>query len=189
MNSIPAKTIVILDRDGVINEYPGDFDYVKSPEAFKMLPGVKKAVKMLNKANFKVCIASNQAGVTKGIYTQEALDKITQKMHHELKEVGAVIDEVNYCIHRDEDNCTCRKPKTGLLEKAAGNNKSQTYFIGDTLRDVITAKNFGCKSILVLSGKIKHITEVKNWEFKPDFIVNNLLEAAELLLKKREELV
>lgn len=179
------QKIVILDRDGVINEYPGDYDYVKSPEAFKMLPGVKKAVKMLNNANFKVCIASNQAGVTKGIYTQEVLDKITRKMHEELKEEGAKIDEVNYCIHRDEDNCSCRKPKTGLLEKAAGNNKSQAYFIGDTLRDVITAKNFGCKSILVLSGKIKNHQETEKWDFKPDFIVKDLLEAAKLLLNQK----
>lgn len=178
------QKLVILDRDGVINQDPGGREYVKSLQEFKFLPRSKEAIKMLKSAGFKVCIASNQAGVSKGLYTIETLNEITEKMQEELSAAGAKIDEIYYCTHKNEDNCDCRKPKTGLLKQVAGGEAGEnTYFIGDTLRDIQTGQNFGCKTILVLSGKIKNKKEINKWEILPGYIAKDLFEAAGAIIK------
>lgn len=177
--------VVVLDRDGVINEYPGDREYVKSWQEFKFLPRAKEAIKMLNDAGFKVCIASNQAGVSKGIYSQKALDDLTARMQQELNLTGARIEEVYYCIHKEEENCGCRKPKIGMLEKAVKDKRAFSYFIGDTQRDIQTGCDFGAKTILVLSGKIKHEDETKDWPKRPDFIAEDLFEAAQAIINNK----
>ena len=177
--------IVFLDRDGVINKYPGDRQYVTSIRKFKFLPRAKKAVALLSKKGFKIFVASNQAGVGKGIYSQKTLDAITAKMLADIKKTGGRIDKVYYCTHPKDAGCSCRKPKPGLLKKAAREFKfglKGTYFIGDTTRDIFTAQAAGAKSILVLTGKEKKSNQ-KNWEAKPDFVFINLLAAAKFLTK------
>jgi len=183
--------IVFLDRDGVINKYPGDFKYVTKLEDFHILPEVGKAIKKLNTAGFEIFIASNQAGVSKGAYTQEILDLITQSMLQELKKDGANIKKVHYCTHKQEDNCLCRKPKTGLIDQAVkllkkeGKtiNFKESYFIGDTERDIVTGNSAGLKTILVLTGK-ERSSELTDWHAKPDFIALDLNEAADFIIKK-----
>lgn len=180
--------IVFLDRDGVINKYPGDFKYVTRLEDFCLLPGVGLAIKKLNDAGFEIFVASNQAGVSKGAYTQETLDLITKTMLNELKKSGANIKKVHYCTHKQEDNCLCRKPKTGLIDQAVkllkeeGKNIdfNKSYFIGDTERDIITGKSAGLKTILVLTGKEKS-SELSGWKVKPDIIALDLSQAVELI--------
>ncbi len=179
--------VVFLDRDGVINRYPGDRFYVTSLKKFKFLPGVKSEIAKLTQAGFKLFIASNQAGVGRGIYALRTLEAITAKMLLEIEKAGGKIDRVYYCIHRKDAGCLCRKPKPGLLKKAAKEFKfslKHSYFIGDTIRDVITAERAGCKSILVLSGKEK-LANQKNWEARPDFIFKNFKASANFLLKQK----
>jgi D-glycero-D-manno-heptose 1,7-bisphosphate phosphatase len=150
---------IFLDRDGVINKYPGDRLYVTSLEKFRFLPGVKKAIALLTRSGFKIFIVSNQAGVGRGIYSQRTLDAITAKMISGIEYVGGKITRVYYCTHRKDAGCSCRKPKPGMLKKAAKEfkfNLNNAYFVGDTTRDIFTAKNAGCKPILVLSGKEKN---------------------------------
>lgn len=181
---------VFLDRDGVINRYPGDADYVKSWSEFNFLPKVKPALKRLNAQGFKIFIISNQAGVSKGIYPQENLDLITNNMLNELKKHNINISGVYYCTHKPDDNCSCRKPKTGLIDIAiAGLKKegqdielSRSYFIGDTVRDVETGKAAGLKTILVLSGKEKAQNQ-DNWQSPPYFTAGDLSEAVDLILQ------
>jgi histidinol-phosphate phosphatase family protein len=178
-----AKPAVFLDRDGVINRYPGDTKYVTCWKEFKFLPNVKKAVALLNTKHYPVFVVSNQAGVSKGTYTQDTLNAITKKMLNAFKKSNAKIKAVYYCIHRNEDNCSCRKPKTGLLKLALKGNSillKRSFFIGDTIRDVNTAKATGCKSILVLSGKEK-LSNRNNWQTQPDFIFKDLYGAAEFI--------
>ena len=180
--------VVFLDRDGVINEYPGDRDYVKNWQEFSFLPGSIEAIKLFNKNGLKVFVVSNQAGVSKGIYSKEALEDITARMLKEVERNGAYIDGVYYCVHRDEDNCNCRKPKVGLLEEAIKILKDKPeacFFIGDSFRDMKAAKAFGCKAILVLSGKEK-IENKDSWEFVPDYVFKNLLEAARYICSHNE---
>ncbi|MFC1674356.1 D-glycero-beta-D-manno-heptose 1,7-bisphosphate 7-phosphatase [Candidatus Omnitrophota bacterium] len=177
---------ILLDRDGVINQYPGDTRYVTSWDEFVFLPGAKEAIAVLHKNNFKVIVVSNQAGVSKGLYTQEALDSITRKMSAAVESAGGTIDAVYYCTHRNEDHCPCRKPKPGLLITAAKEQAfdlAETFFVGDTIRDVKTARAAGCKSVLVLSGKEKEENK-KDWQVNPDLVFSDLYEAVKHIIKQ-----
>ena len=176
---------IFLDRDGVINKYPGDRLYVTSLRKFRFLPRAKQAIALLSKAGCKIFVASNQAGVGKGIYAQRTLEAITSKMVEDIQRAGGKITKVYYCTHRKEAGCSCRKPKSGLLKMAEREFKiklREAYFVGDTIRDVLTAHAAGCKSILVLTGKEK-LANQKNWESKPDFVFKDLLEAAKFLTR------
>jgi len=178
---------IFLDRDGVINKYPGDTKYVTAWKEFRFLPRAKFAIAKLHKNRFKIFIVSNQAGVSKGIFSQEALDVITQKMLEAIAKSQGKIDAVYYCTHRQGQNCSCRKPKAGLLDIVKREHHADlknSFFIGDTIRDVKTAKNARCKSILVLSGKEK-LRNRKNWEIQPDFIFKDLWEATSFILNQK----
>ncbi|MFA6281387.1 MAG: HAD-IIIA family hydrolase [Candidatus Omnitrophota bacterium] len=172
--------IVFLDRDGVINKYPGDRRYVTGPKEFKFIAGSIQAIKKLKEKGFTLFVISNQAGVEKGIYSQKTLNDIDNKMIRELKKHKTSLDGIYYCTHREETNCTCRKPKTGLMQKALKDlNKIPTValFIGDSFKDMQAAREFGAKPVLVLSGKEK-ISNRSKWDFEPDYIFDNLLIAA-----------
>jgi len=175
--------VVFLDRDGVINKYPGDKNYVTKWSEFKFIPGSIEGIRKLNSCGFKLVLISNQAGVGKGLYSQKALDVMTKKMLNQLKKAKAGLDRIYYCTHSPVDNCDCRKPKTALLKKAIaslGQAPSEMYFIGDSFLDMETAINFSAKPILVLSGREK-IVNRPDWKFEPDYIFDNLLVAANYL--------
>lgn len=174
---------IFLDRDGVINKYPGDTKYVTSLKEFRFLPHAKKAIALLAKSGFKIFVISNQAGVNKGCFSPDALAEITRKMLSEIEKSGGKVDGVYYCIHREDENCSCRKPKAGLIHTAMTAthiDMKNSFFIGDTIRDIATAKSAGCKSILVFSGKEK-ASNSNNWEVKPDFTFDNLYKAAKFI--------
>ncbi len=180
--------VVFLDRDGVINKYPGDTKYVTTWKEFKFLPKSIEAIKVLNKEGFKIFVVSNQAGVRKGIYSHKALDIITENMLKKIKKLGGKINEVLYCTHTDEDECACRKPKTGLIQEAFKMLKvkpalKNTYFIGDSIRDIQTGKNAGLKTILVLSGKDK-LSDKRSWQYQPDYIAKDLFSATNIILNE-----
>jgi histidinol-phosphate phosphatase family protein len=181
---------VFMDRDGVINEYPGDLKYVTAWSEFHFLPRVQEALKKLNDCGYKIFIISNQAGVSKGVYSQKNLDLITRNMLEDFKKYAIVISGVYCCTHRPEDNCSCRKPKTGLVDIAMNKFKaenlyvelSKSYFVGDTIRDIETGKAAGLKTILVFSGKEKP-ENINSWSSLPDFATQDLFEAVNIILK------
>lgn len=178
---------VFLDRDGVINKYPGDRKYVTSLRKFRFLPRAKKAVAELTKNNFRVFVVSNQAGVGKGVYSQRTLDLITERMLSAVRKEGGRIDKVYYCTHRPEARCACRKPRAGMIrmaQKEHGIGLKGAYFVGDTIRDVLTAEAAGCKSILVTSGKEK-LSNRKNWEAVPHFVFKDLHAAVRFITKRK----
>ncbi len=171
--------VVFLDRDGVINRSPGEGEYVTSPRDFSLLPGSGEAICKLNEKGYKVCVISNQQGVGKKLFRQKDLDAVTARMVSGLKKKKACLDGIYYCTHLKEEDCPCRKPKTGLLEKALADLdlRPQTmFFVGDSMIDMETAQAFGSKSVLVLSGKEK-ISNRPFWPLVPDFIFDNLLLA------------
>lgn len=140
--------VVFLDRDGVINEYPGDAKYVTQWKEFKFIPGSIEAIRKLKENKFKIFVISNQAGMAKGIYSQRDLDTITRKMLQALQKKKATIDGVYYCTHHPDDGCFCRKPQAGLLEKALSDfniKPDVSFFVGDSVRDVETVRNFNAK--------------------------------------------
>jgi histidinol-phosphate phosphatase family protein len=183
--------VVFLDRDGVINKYPGDYEYIKSLEEFIFLPGAKPALKALTGNKIKLFVVSNQAGVSKGIYSHAELDRITEYMLKELGDAGVEIEQVMYCIHKEEENCKCRKPKAGMVEDALAGLKESgyevdlmnSYFIGDSIRDIETGKSVGLQTILVFSGREKPQNSA-NWKTKPDFTCADIQEAVDIILNR-----
>ncbi len=176
--------VIFLDRDGVINRDPGFGDFIKSWQEFEFLPGSLKALKKLNQAGFSVIVLSNQSGVAKGLYAKEDVEDITKNMLQEVEKAGGKIYSVHYCFHQDEDNCDCRKPKTGLFVQATKGVKldfAETFFVGDNRRDVLAAQAIGAKSIFVQSGN----TKLQELDVQPDFVAGDLLEAVEKIILKK----
>jgi D-glycero-D-manno-heptose 1,7-bisphosphate phosphatase len=177
---IMGGKVVFIDRDGVLNKYPGDGNYVCGVKDFEFIPGSLEGIKKLHDKGFKVVIISNQSGVAKGLYNHQELEKINKKIRRELKKNNAEISGIYYCTHDPDDNCSCRKPKTGLLARAIEElqiKPTTSLFVGDSFQDMKTALAFGAKPVLVLSGREK-IANRSNWEFEPDYVFDNLLLAA-----------
>lgn len=185
------RKFVFIDRDGVINKDPGgwtEHSYVTRWEDFHFIQGSKKAIKKLAQAGYGTIIISNQAGVAKGFFTKEELSKVNSRMLDEITHDGGRVEEVYYCLHRDEDNCDCRKPKTGLFERAAkkyGINLKETYFVGDGLVDTLAGKKIGARTVLVLSGKTP-IDDMNKWPSRPDLVFKDLLGFVNWLAEKEK---
>jgi D-glycero-D-manno-heptose 1,7-bisphosphate phosphatase len=146
--------LVILDRDGVINRDSANF--IKNTNEWIALPGSLEAIALLNQSGFRVAIATNQSGIARGLFDMATLNAINDKMYRALAQIGGRIDAMFYCPHAAEDNCSCRKPKTGMIEDIGRRfsvELSEVYGIGDSLRDLQAFADVGCKPILVRSGK------------------------------------
>jgi len=153
-------SFIILDRDGVIN-YDSDA-YIKSPEEWHPIPGSLEAIAQLNRAGFRVVVATNQSGVARGLYDLDTLHQIHDKLQQNLAQVGGKIEEIFYCPHHPDDHCLCRKPQPGLLYKIQEKyqvDMSNTFFVGDSIADVRAAVTAGCEPILVMTGNGKKTLE------------------------------
>jgi D-glycero-D-manno-heptose 1,7-bisphosphate phosphatase len=146
---------IFLDRDGVINKRT-ESGFVLKWDEFEFLPGVIEAIKLINKKKIPIYVISNQSCVGRGYITIEQLNEINSRMLAELKKNGAIIDDVFVCPHHPEDNCDCRKPKTGMFKQAAKKYKidfPSSWFIGDSATDVEAGKNIGCRTYLLREGE------------------------------------
>ena len=148
-------TLVILDRDGVINR---DSDaYVKSAEEWIPLPGSIEAIARLSRSGWAVVVATNQSGVGRGYFSLDDLDAMHDKLLSLVKEAGGDIAGIYVCPHGPDDNCDCRKPRPGLLHRIAGDFEMKTLkdvpVIGDSLRDLQAGVALGCRPYLVRTGK------------------------------------
>ena len=145
--------LVILDRDGVINQDSPDF--IKSPEEFIPLPGALEAIAALNRAGFTVVIATNQSGLARGLFDDDDLDAIHAKLDVLLAEHGGNIDAVFLCPHGPDEGCDCRKPAPGLLHQIAahyGVDLGGVPAVGDSIRDLEAASASGAMPVLVRTG-------------------------------------
>jgi len=148
--------LIILDRDGVINH--DSASYIKSPDEWKPIPGSLEAIALLNQAGYRVLVATNQSGIGRGLFEMATLNEIHNKMHRALGLVGGRVDGIFYCPHTQDADCSCRKPKPGLLEEISrrfGVSLDGIPVIGDALRDLQAAAAVGAQPILVLTGKGK----------------------------------
>jgi D-glycero-D-manno-heptose 1,7-bisphosphate phosphatase len=146
--------LIILDRDGVINEDSDEF--IKSPAEWIPIPGSLEAIARLNQAGYRVVVATNQSGVARGLFDIVTLNAIHQKLHSEAQRVGADIDAIFFCPHSADDNCDCRKPKPGMLHTIARRfnvSLKGVPCVGDSLRDLQAGYGPGCVPYLVLTGK------------------------------------
>jgi D-glycero-D-manno-heptose 1,7-bisphosphate phosphatase len=146
--------LIILDRDGTINEDRDD--YVKSPDDWVPIAGSLEAIAQLNQAGWHVVVASNQAGLGRGLFDMAALNAIHARMHKRLAALGGRVDAVFFCPHTPQDQCRCRKPAPGLFEQIEERfsvELAQVPAVGDSLRDVQAGAAAGCMPHLVLTGK------------------------------------
>ena len=189
-NRYPA---VFIDRDGTLNE---DRGYINSKENFEIYPFVFQALRLLAQFNILRIIITNQAGIAKGYFTEKTLLEIHTKLEQKATSAGASIDGIYYCPHHTDGkvadyalDCSCRKPKTGLIDKALTDfpiDKKKMYMVGDKYTDMLAGINAGCKkNILVKTGYGKGEIELNysRWNRKPDMVVETLLDAVLFIIK------
>jgi len=184
---LSANKVIFLDRDGTITE---EKDFVSKIEEIKFIPGSKEALKTLQGFGYKLVIVSNQSGIARGIMTGEQVEEVNDFILKELQNEGIKIEGIYYCPHHPDENCDCRKPRTGLIKRALQDHHLKlkgAWMIGDKLSDVLLGKNIKGKSILVLTGygqgvkqRIESNLEIYDWQ-KPDYIAKDLLEAASFI--------
>jgi len=146
--------LIILDRDGVINH--DSEAYIKGPDEWRPIAGSLEAIAKLTQAGYHVVVATNQAGVGRGLFDMATLNAIHDKMHRAVSQAGGRIEAVFFCPHAQEADCHCRKPKPGLLEEIGrrfNTSLKDVPCIGDALRDLEAASAVGAQPILVLTGK------------------------------------
>ena len=150
---VGKRGLVILDRDGVINQDSRAF--VKSADEWLPLPGSIEAIAELNRAGFTVAVASNQSGLARGLFDRRALRAMHRKFRKLLQDAGGRVDRIVVCPHGPDDDCRCRKPSPGLLLRLArhyGVTTANVPVVGDSLRDLQAAVAAGARPILVRTG-------------------------------------
>jgi D-glycero-D-manno-heptose 1,7-bisphosphate phosphatase len=175
-----SKNAIFLDRDGVINR--DRRDYVKSWEEFEFLPGVLEALRLLAPGPHRIIVVSNQSAIGRGLVSSEAVDEIHDRMVEAVRAGGGRIDAVYYCPHSPEADCPCRKPRPGLLLRAAREldiDLPGSWLIGDDLRDLESAVAAGVRPVLVRTGHGKRLpeSELKRAPYRFD-VFEDLLEVA-----------
>ncbi|NMB38240.1 MAG: HAD family hydrolase [Firmicutes bacterium] len=167
-----------LDRDGVLNR-----SYKHPPnnaDELVMIPGVGQAVRKLNELGYRVFVVTNQGGVGLGYFSREALQEIHCKLLQEMEKDGAHIDQIAVCIHKPQSDCSCRKPKPGMITALADQyhiDLSNSYTVGDRDVDIIAGQAAGTKTIYI--GSRNHAPE------GVDLVSPNLLAAVNTLLAEK----
>lgn len=194
------QAAVFLDRDGVLNLLCG---YIRTPQELVMIPGSAEAVRALNRAGLRTVVVTNQPVLARGECTPGGLHRIHAKLDTELGREGAYLDALYFCPHHPHAgfpgevaalkiDCDCRKPKTGLVRKAAAElniDLEQSWIVGDSTADLLVARRSGLRSILVRTGeggkdgRCRGEPDVA--QAKPDFVVDDLAAAVELILDQR----
>ena len=182
-----------MDRDGTLTEEVG---YVNHPSRLRLLPRSAAAVRRLNAAGVAAVVVTNQAGIARGYFSSDVLAAVTGAMVSQLKDAGAHLDGVYVCPHHPTEGeppyrleCECRKPKPGLLLRAAADlslDLSRSTLVGDKGSDLVAARTVGARSILVLTGY-----GLGEWEYRrgalpvqPDHVADDLLSAADWVIER-----
>ncbi len=185
------QSAVFVDRDGTLNDDPG---YIDSPERIKLYPFAAAAIRHINESGRKVVVITNQSAVARGMISEGALTKVNDHLLQLVAAEGARIDAIYYCPHHPEATdlryrcvCDCRKPKPGMLLRAAIDlnlELRKSIVIGDRYLDVETAHSVGATGVLVLTGcgRREFDSDRGSWPRAPDLVSENLAEAVQLLL-------
>ena len=149
----------------------------------KLIPRAADAVALLTKAGFELHVVSNQGCVSHGLLTSARLREMTRRMLKQIRLAGGRIRRVHYCPHKSADGCLCKKPRTLMMKRALAGRRLQRariFFVGDSVEDIGAGKNFGCRTVLGLSGRNKR-RDIRSLELKPDFVKKDLWETARWL--------
>ena len=176
--------LAILDRDGVIN-YDSD-QHIKSPSEWRPIPGSIEAIARLNQNGYRIAVATNQSGIGRGLFDMATLNAINDKMMEMVFRHGGRIDALFFCPHTAAEECSCRKPRTGMLEEIAARFHTELKgvpAIGDSLKDLQAAESVGAQPILVLTGK-GAMTRHDGGVPKKTLVFEDLAEAARHLMSQ-----
>ena len=183
---------IFLDRDGTLNEEDG---YISSPERFRLYSFAAEAVRLINQSGWKAIVLTNQSGVARGYFTETTLIEIHERMEESLRSQGARIDAIYYCAHHPDYgsppyrlDCDCRKPRPGLVERAARDfnlDLNRCYAVGDRYRDIEAGHALGARGVMVMTGfgREEYETERLRWPRQPDHAAEDLLEAVKWVLQ------
>lgn len=181
MRRYPA---VFLDRDGTINEEVG---YLNHLSRLRLIRGVGKALRTLQERGIRLFVVTNQSGPARGYFPVELVDIVNEEIRKRLRKQNVIIEDFFVCLHHPEEACSCRKPKTGLIEMAFAKypiDRERSYVIGDRVTDIELAKNAGLKGILVLTGygrgELEYVLPRKS--VRPDYIAEDLFDAVNYIL-------
>lgn len=176
---------VFLDRDGTIIE---EIDFLSNSSDLQLIPSSAEAIRALNTLGIQTFVITNQSGIARGYFDEPKLQKIHKQLTECLRNEHAYLDAIYYCPHHIEGTirryrveCRCRKPKTGMLERAVrdfGIDLRKSFVIGDKMTDIQTGKNAGARSILVLTGYGNdELDRLSRNKITPDYVANDLLDA------------
>ena len=172
---------VFVDRDDTLMV---DVKYCADPALVQLIPGAAEGLRALREAGYRVVVVTNQSGIGRGYFDAGTLSRVNARLRDELRSEGADYDALYYCPHTPEDACECRKPKPGLLLRAASElniDLTSSYTLGDRDLDVQAGRAAGTKTILV---KRKSIGDIGGSDPGADFVAPNLADAAKLILSK-----
>jgi D-glycero-D-manno-heptose 1,7-bisphosphate phosphatase len=188
-----SNRAIFLDRDGTLNEEVG---YIAEFGQFRLFGFAAEAVGLINEAGWRAIVVTNQSGVARGCFSEEFLRQVHEQMTDSLRQQGARIDAVYYCPHHPElgqppyrRDCDCRKPKPGLIEKAAKDfnlDLARCFVIGDRYRDVEMGHAAGTRGVMVMTGfgREEYESQHGQWPRQPEFIAENVLEAVRWILNR-----
>jgi len=185
-----VRRAVFLDRDGTINE---EVSYLDDPDRLRLIPGAADAIRLLNEAGILAIVVSNQAGIGRGYFSAATVEAIHGRLAEQLAAQGARLDGVYYCPHHPSEGCDCRKPKAGMLVRAArehGIDVRRAFVVGDKASDLEAGQRVGCRTVLVLTGYGEQARESFNkatldmTSFQPDHVSKDLRGVVEWVLEQ-----
>jgi D-glycero-D-manno-heptose 1,7-bisphosphate phosphatase len=191
---VVSRPAVFIDRDGTLTEEVG---YVNHPSRLRLLPRSAQAIRRLNEAGVAAVVATNQAGIARGYFSEDVLHAVNDALVAQLKDAGAHLDGIYVCAHHPREgqppfraDCDCRKPKPGLLVRAAAElslDLRASTMVGDKASDLVPAHAVGARGVLVLTGYGRGEWEYRREHFAvvPDFVAGDLLDAVEWALAER----
>ena len=190
-----SRPAIFMDRDGTVSDEVG---YVNHIDRYRLLPRSAAAIRRINEAGYLSFVVTNQAGVARGLFDEALILKVHETLKRWLGESGARLDGIYYCPHHPKEgqppwrlDCDCRKPKPGLLLRAAREHDvdlSASYMIGDTVLDIEVARNVGATGVLVLTGYGKGDLSFRMAQrgLQPAFIAADLLDAVDWILDREK---
>ena len=177
------RSAIFVDRDDTLMV---DVKYCRDPSMVKLMPWAAEGLRRFSEVGYKVVIITNQSGLGRGYFTKSELDLVNARLRDELQKHGADYDALYYCPHRPDENCNCRKPRPGLVLRAASEldlNLRTSLTIGDREIDIEAGRAAGTRTILLGDGD-SHKTK-RSGETGPDFVAKNLVLAAGLIISER----
>jgi heptosyltransferase-2 len=176
---------IFCDRDGTINR---DTGYVRTPDELELLPGVVESLARLNRAGARLVLVTNQSGIARGFLTPDTLTSIHAGLQTLLQAGGARVDAIYYCPHNPDEDCSCRKPQTGMVRKAVADlaiDLSQSYVVGDQKCDVELARRIGARSVLITTGptSVQASALMKSEGGSADYIAGGLTDAVDWIFE------